>query len=222
MSSMNLPSTHDVLDAAEHLLSGARLLIEDFDWKHYEQLREAIGNGSRWRVSYDHGRLEILSPSPRHDKFGALIDLVVFVFMEVHDLDLESYGHATWKSKAIEVGVEPDCCYFIRKAHRVVGKLDFNMAVDPPPDVAVEVDLTRSSFKKLSIYAALGVPEVWRFHGNAFTFHALEGGRYSELQASRIVPQLTGAIMVEAIEDCVLHGQTKALKAFRRRLLATK
>jgi Uma2 family endonuclease len=222
MRLMNVPTTDDVLDAAEHLPFGATLVIHEFGWDDYERLLETIGDRPRWRISYDSGRLEILSPSPLHDKYGRLMDRFVVTFCEIRGLSCECYGGPTWKSKALGKGVEPDACYYIKNAHRVIGKRDIKLESDPPPDVCVEVDLTRSSLRQLSIYAALAVPEMWRFHGDAVTFYALAGEKYAEIPESLILPGLTGPMIVEAIEDCDTRGQMKALKTFRRRLRASK
>jgi len=37
-----------------------------------------------------------------------------------------------------------------------------DLAVDPPPDLVIEIDIPSPSFSKLPIYADMGVPDVWR------------------------------------------------------------
>jgi Uma2 family endonuclease len=149
-------------------------------------------------------------------------DLYVATFCEVRGIDFQMFGSATWKSKTLNKGVEPDACYYVENAHRVIGEQDIRLETHPPPDIAVEIDITNSSLKKLFIYAALGVPEVWRYDGHSYTFYILKDGKYSEIPASHQLPGLTGALLLEAIADGVKRGSIAAMKAFRRRLRARR
>ena len=222
MPSMSLTTSQDVFAAVTNLPLGAALVIHDFRWEDYEQLLEVIGERPSLRLNYDSGRLEIVSPLPEHKSCGKVIDLVLYVFSDVHGLSFQSYGTATWKSKELGKGVEPDACYYVKNAARVIGEKKIRLGTHPPPDVCVEIDITNSSIKKLSIYAALSVPEIWRYDGRAFTFYTLSGGKYSAIPESRQLPGLTGPMLVQVIEDCENRGQMIALKAFRRRLRASK
>jgi Uma2 family endonuclease len=222
MPSMSLTTTQDVLAAAEHLPSGATLVIHEFSWEDYEQLLEALGERPGLRVSYDSGRLEILSTSALHENYGRTVDLITYTFADSRGLNLQSYGSATWKSKALGKGVEPDACYYVKNVNRVLGQDDIRLETHPPPDIAVEIDITNSSLRKLSIYAALSVSEIWRYDGGAFTFYTLTKGKYVEIPESGQLSGLTGSMLLEALEDCRTRGPIIALKAFRRRLRTTK
>ena len=222
MSSMSLTDSQDLLAAAEHLPSGATLVIHEFSWEDYEQLLEALGERPGLRISYDSGRLEILTTSARRENYGRTVDRIVYAFSELRGLNLQNYGSATWKSKALGRGVEPDACYYVKNVDRVMGEDDIRLETHPPPDIAVEIDITNSSLTKLSIYAALSVPEIWRYDGRAFTFYTLAKGKYLEIPESDQLPGLTGPMLLEALEDCRTRGPIVALKAFRRRVRATK
>jgi Uma2 family endonuclease len=222
MPSMSLATSQEVFGAAQHLPRGAALIVHDFDWQDYEELLKAIGDRPGFRVNYDNGRLEIVSPSPKHDRYSRFPDLYVAAFCEVHGMDCELFGSATWKSKRLGKGVEPDACYYVRNAHHVIGVKDISLETHPPPDIAVEIDITNSSLKKLSIYAILGVAEVWRYDGKTYTFYNLKDGEYSEIRTSHQLPGLTGTMLLEAIEDGENRGSIPAVKAFRRRLRARK
>ena len=89
------------------------------------------------------------------------------------------------------------------------------MTVDPPPDVVVEIDTTNESLGKFSIYAALGVPEIWRYDGRAAQFFQLAGGGYEEIENSRAFPMLAANVLTEFIELSKTQGQSDALDAFR-------
>jgi Uma2 family endonuclease len=215
-------ASQDVFEAAMHLPSGAVLVIHDFDWQGYEQLLEAIGDRPGLRVSYDRGRLEILSPSPKHDIYSRTPDLFVAAFCEVRGIDFQMFGSATWKSRRLHKGVEADACYYVKNASRVIGAKNISLETHGPPDIAVEIDIRNSSLRKLSLYASISVSEVWRYDGQVFHFFSLQDGEYSEIPSSLQLPGLTGEMLLKAIEDCAARGPLAALKAFRRRARAAK
>jgi Uma2 family endonuclease len=219
---MSLATSQDVFEAARRLPLGAVLVIHDFDWRDYEQLLEAIGDRTGLRVSYDSGRLEILSPSPEHDIYSRTPDLFVAAFCEVRGIDFQLFGSATWKSERLNKGVEADACYYVKNAGRVIGAKNISLETHGPPDIAVEIDIANSTLKKLSIYAAISVSEVWRYDGQTFQFYRLQGGKYSEIPSSLQLPGLTGSMLLKAMEECDARGPIAALKAFRRRLRTSK
>jgi len=215
---MSLPATDEILDAAEHLPNGAVLIVPEVSWDDYERLLEGIGDRPHFRVSYDCGRLEILSPSSRHEIYENIFNRLVDRFAEVREITVEMLGHTTWKKRALAKGLEADCCYFIKNADFVINNFGFDVELAPPPDVAVEIDVTNSSLKKLSIYAALSVPEVWRYDGRTVRIYELLGEKYVEIAGSRFLPGLTGSILGEYLELAKTRGQTKALRDFARRI----
>ena len=222
MPLMSLTPGREVFAAAENLPLGAALVVYDFGWKDYEQLLQIIGDRPGLRVSYDAGRLEIVSPSPKHARYSRGPDLFVAAFCELRSIDFEMFGSATWKSEDLNKGVEADACYYVKNAHRVIGLTEIRLGIHPPPDIVVEIDIANSSLRKLSIYAALSVPEVWRYDGRTFTFYSMKLGEYAEIPESRQLPGLTGAMLLEAIEDSQARGPIAAVKAFRRRIRSTK
>jgi Uma2 family endonuclease len=219
MRSMSFRTSHDdVLEATEHLPVGATLVIHEFDWVDYERLVDALGERSHLRINYDCGRLEILSPSTPHEEYARLLDLIVFVFCEAFDLNFRSFGGATWKKKAFAVGLEADACYYTRSAPLIDGKNVIDIKSDPPPDIAVEIDLTRNSLRKFRIYASLSIPEIWRYDGKAFRLYALTDDKYVQINDSRLLPGLTGSMLAKVIEEGKTGKTMDALKAFRRRI----
>ena len=95
------------------------------------------------------------------------------------------------------------------------GKRELDLAVDPPPDLAIEVDISRSSIDKLGIYADVGVPEVWFFDGEHLCVYCLKDGTYSRQNSSGFFPFLD----MEEVERFVLQieelGETGWIKNFR-------
>jgi Uma2 family endonuclease len=211
------PTTHlEVIEAVEHMPIASRLVVHDFSWDEYEHLMEKFTNRRNPRFSYDCGRLEVVSPGPLHDRYEALIVRLVTEFCEAHDLLCEPYGHTTWKREDLFKGVEADGSFFISNARCVIGKKEFNLEVDPPPDLALEIDATRDSRRKFEIYAAMGVPEVWRFDGERLCFYELREGRYSEISISHCLKGLTPDLLEGALQVAPSKGYLEAVKAFRR------
>jgi hypothetical protein len=129
-------------------------------------------------------------------------------------LRLESRGAALLKRELRETGAQPDCCFYIRHAAQVIGKRQLNLHADPPPDIVVEVDLSSQPLSKFAIYAALGVPEIWRYDTVAFEMWRLSGQEYVEAPASRAFPFLTAAVMTEMIKRNKIIGQDEALENY--------
>jgi Uma2 family endonuclease len=217
MASMNT-RTADLCEAIEHLPDGSTLVIHDLQWDDYEELLEDLRSRPRLRVSYDCGRLEVMSPLQEHEAYGRFIDRMVYFYCDEFDLKVETYGGATWKRRSLKKGVEPDACYYVENAARVIGKRKFDLEIDPVPDIVVEIDITNESLGKFPIYAALGVPEIWRYDAKAFQFYELTGNGFVETAGSRFLPGLTGRIMAETLEASKTLGQTEALKTFRNRI----
>jgi len=208
--------TSNYLDAIEHLPDGATLIIQQCTWDEYEQLVEDLAEGSHVRVSYDCGRLEIMSPLGEHERDARVIDALVRIVSEVLDLKLENYGSATWKRRRLAKGVEPDACYYVANAECVIGKRKFDLEHDPPPDIVLEIDITNESLSKFPIYAALAVPEVWRYDGKKMQFYELARKTYREITESRFLGGLQPAMLAAALEQSTTDGQTAALRAFRQ------
>ena len=222
MTSMNLQATDEILQAAEHLPGGATLVVPQVAWDDYERLLQDLAERPRMRVSYDCGRLEIVSPLPEHEEYADFLNDLVRAYADAYDMELEKRGHATWKRKALEKGAEADACYYVRSAERIIGKRTIDLESDPPPDIVVEIDTTRNSLTKFPIYAALSVPEIWRYDGQKVHLFELADGQYIPISESRFLPKLTGQMLAEAMELSKTRGQKTALKAFRRRIRSRK
>src|SRR5678816_773145 len=180
----------DFLAAIAHLPVGATLVVPDVDWESYEELLDNLSDRPAPRVSYDTGRLEIVSPLPKHESYKEILACLVRAFAEETDAPLEALGSTTWKRRKLLKGAEPDGCFYVANASRITGKEDLDLNVDPPPDIAIEIDTTRSSLSKFPIYAALGVPEMWRCDGKTVQIHLLKDGASVKTEAGgfRAVP----------------------------------
>jgi Uma2 family endonuclease len=194
-----------------------RVLLRNVSWETYERLIEEIDNpGTRMR--YDEGLLEIMSPRERHERFNELLGRLLQVVTEELNMTCRSTGSTTWRRKKKKKGLEADNSYYLANAPKVRGKPEVDLTVDPPPDLAIEVENTSSAVDQLAIYAALSVPEVWRFDGEKLIIHALQAeGQYIEQSQSQFFSQLATDKMVEWIGKCdEADDETAWIKEFRR------
>ena len=175
------------MEAIEHLPPGATLVFQQVGWDQYEELLEDLADRPGLRVSYDEGKLEIMSPLPEHEEYKDSLYTLVRAFTEEHGITLETRGAATWKRRKLQKGTEPDTCFYVRNAERIIGRRKIDLESGPPPDVAVEINTTNESLSKFPIYAALGVPEIWRYNGKQTQFYELAGRGYTEISESRFL-----------------------------------
>jgi hypothetical protein len=114
-----------------------------------------------------------------------------------------------------ERGFEPDSCFYIQNEEQVRGKDRIDLAVDPPPDLVIEIDITSPSFSKLPIYAQIGVPEVWRYDGERMTILVLEGSDYAERTESIVLPPVTSNVLTDFVEKSKSMKRTAWLEVVR-------
>ncbi|MGB3494941.1 MAG: Uma2 family endonuclease, partial [Elainellaceae cyanobacterium] len=138
-----------------------RVLLHDVSWAQFENILRDLGDRRSARIAYCDGMLEIMTPLPEHEYFKETIGDAVKDIAEVLEQDYESYGSTTWRRQMKQVGLEPDNCFYFQNEALVRGKLEFDLNVDPPPDLALEIDLTSKSLDRLPIYQRLGIPELW-------------------------------------------------------------
>jgi Uma2 family endonuclease len=110
---------------------------------------------------------------------------------------------------------EPDSCYYIANEPEVRGKTKLDFTQDPPPDLAVEIDITNSSLNQLALYATLGVGEVWRYDGNVLIFYQLQSDKYEIADRSPTFPNLSPDRVLEFLADCQIHGINRAVKLLK-------
>lgn len=213
---MPVATTTDFLEVIAHMRPGSCYRAEDVSWDEYEQLLVDLGPSYSARIFYDQGRMEIMSPSYYHEKPPSLIHRLISVLSDELDIDIESAGSTTFREEIKAKGAEPDESFYIQHAAQIIGKHDeFDLRYDPPPDLVVESDYTSSSLDKFSIYAGLGVPEIWRFYLNQVRIWLLVEDHYEESSNSRAFPSLTSEALSEFVAKGLAEGERKAARMFR-------
>jgi len=190
-------------------------VLQGVRWETYQALLQDVAATSRQRLSYDQGTLEIMTPLPEHEVNKRLLGRMVETTTEVLGLEIYSLGSVTWSREELQRGIEPDECYYINQEVAVRGKLKFDLSVDPPPDLAIEIDITSSSLDRLEIYAALGVPEVWRFDGEQLLIYVLQKDSYERQEQSQVLSVLRSNELLKFLNKRGQVGENALLQEFR-------
>ncbi len=156
-----------------------------------------------------------MSPTKQHEEFNRILALLVDTASDELGLDVQSLGSTTFRREDLDRGFEPDSCFYFAEAERVRRKKTVDLSVDPPPELVIEVDITSSSLPKDSIYANLGVPEVWRYDGEALRIGLLDGANYVESEKSAVIPILTAEALSQFVELSGTATRPELLRTFR-------
>ncbi len=192
-----------------------RTLLQNISWNLYENLLVEIGDNGKARLSYLQGDLEFMTPLPAHENYNRQIERAIVVVAEELDRDYNLFGSMTIKRPDLEAGKEPDSCYYFANEPAVRGKTKLDFTQDPPPDLAVEIDITSSSINQLALSAKLGVGELWRYDGAKLIFYQLRSGSYVSVDLSPTFPMLSSARVLEFLADCQTEGLNRSVKMLR-------
>ncbi len=208
--------TAKTLSAPEQIVE-----LSNISWQTYETLLTELSH-RRLRLTYNRGNLEIMTPSPEHERFKAVLGRFVETLAEELDVRIEPLGSTTFKRPEL-LGVEPDKCFYIQNISAIKGKKRLDMSQDPPPDLVVEIDITSRSDSTLQIYAALGVPEVWIYNGSRLRINRLESQGYVECDSLRdsfasrswAFPSVAILEIVSFLEQSETMDYLELVKSFR-------
>jgi len=156
------------------------VILDNVSWETYERLITEHGERCGTRFTYDEGVLQIMVISSRHEMPNRTLATLVEVLAEEWSIDIQRLGSMTFRRKDLLKAFEPDSCFYIQHADAVMGNANIKLPVNPPPDLVIDVDITRESLNRFPIFAAVGIPEVWRFDGARVIFYRLESEAYIE------------------------------------------
>lgn len=169
------------------LIGEQRVIFHGLSWDNYLQIFQALPQRRSSRLTFDGKTLEITMPLEEHEFALRLIELFIRILVVEMGMKIKTMGSTTMNREKLQRGSEPDCAYYIQNQPQVAGcKVNFEQ--DPPPDLVVEVDITRTDIDKNQLYAAMGVPELWRYNGEVWRIYCLENGAYQEYETSPTFP----------------------------------
>lgn len=192
-----------------------RFVVHRSSWQTYQTLLKAFED-SPVRLTFDRGELELMSPSGPHERLKKLLDRLITAAAEELELPLRSQGSTTFAREELNRGLEPDECYYIEHEPDVRGRDDVGSDA-PPPDLAIEVEVSRTALDRLGIYADLGVPEVWRLRGTEIVVLRREhSGHYQEVDRSEIFPQIPRSVFTDLLDRRFETTELKLVRELRR------
>ena len=196
------------IDAIE-LTPGSQISIHNLSWQDFETILTNLGEKRSTRVAYYRGTLEIMSPLAIHERPHRIIAYIVTAILEAQGRDWDDFGSTTFKRPEI-AGVEPDTCFYLQNARCVQGCTNMDLAVYPPPDLAIESDVTSKT--TLDAYTALRVPEVWIYSNQQLIIHVFENSSYVQTPISQIFPNLPITELIpQLVQKAIDKGTSKML-----------
>ena len=193
---------------------GHQLLLKNVSWQQFQDILQNLGESRSARLSYSQGTLEIMTPLPEHEDNKVIIGDLVKAILEEMDIEFRSLGSTTFENEAMKQAVEPDDCFYIQHEAQIRGKKRLNLEIDPPPELAIEIDIT--SRTKFNNYQELGVTELWRYNGSTLEINILKSGKYVQSETSLAFPNLPIAdVLHDFVEQSKVRGRNATMKAFR-------
>ena len=186
------------------------VVLHNISWNSYKQITDSLQDETPAHFTFDRGKLEIKVLSLKHENLKKILAMLFERLSERLDIEIFAAGSTTFQREDLERGFEPDECYYVQNAGLMLGKDTVDLAFDPPPDLTIEVVVEHSSLNRMSIFAAIGIPEVWRYDGERLTIYLLQNNEYQISETSSVLPKVTGDELSELIET----GKNSTRKEF--------
>lgn len=195
----------------------APVVMQGVSWDFYSRTLEEIGPSRGTRVTYDNGRMEIVTSSNLHERAGGTIGRMIETYALIKGIDVTPDGQLTLRKESLGQGLEPDECFYVNMQEPPATEGAFDLNVYPPPNLAVEVEISRGMIPKQPIYAALGVKEVWRFDGHAVqSLHLGDDGAYHLAPRSLAFPELPLQEFTRFLVSALTDSHPKAMREYER------
>lgn len=190
------------LEAPPPIIGENRMAFRSLDWSAFQQIRQLLAERTQARFTYDNGILEITMPLEGHERFARLIELFIRILVVELGLKMKSMGSTTLARADLLKSAEPDNGYYIQN-YNLVADHEVDLAIDPPPDLVVEVDITHTNIQKNDLYASLDVPEFWRFNGREWRIFRLVNGQYEDCDRSPTFPLVSKADLYGFLQTAI-------------------
>lgn len=192
----------------------AEVVINDVSWAEFERFMDELGERSSLRIHYNERSIYLMAPSAGHEMPKVYIGDFIKYLLEYAEVDFSPLGSFTMRKQSAQKAAEPDECFYIEQAAAIRGKRQISLDSDPPPDLAVEIDIYSPTDRAL--YAALGVPELWIYDGKQLMIWVLQAGEYHAVEFSPHFPGLALREQIPALLSLAeREGRMVAMKAFR-------
>ncbi|MFP4298431.1 MAG: Uma2 family endonuclease [Spirulinaceae cyanobacterium] len=182
----------------------------------YEEILQRLGDRSIPRLRFRDRHILLMSPLPQHGNEIDVISDLIKVLLRHRGRDWQSFHPITLRYGK-EAGLEPDACFYIENYQAILGKRKLDMSIDPPPDLAIEIDVT--SFTRIEDYIPLAIPEVWIYKTNELSIYCFTNNSYVETNTSLIFPDFSiKEIVMQYVDRAWQVGSSVALREFSQTL----
>jgi Uma2 family endonuclease len=192
-----------------------RFVLGRVSWDAYVKISEALDDQPGLRMIYCDGRLVFVGKSRRHEWISDSLGHLVLAIAAQLGIPCEPAGEATYRREERGAGLEGDRTFHLGdNALKMRGGKNYDFSTDPPPDLAIEVEVSHSALEAMEAWARAGVPEVWRFAAASFScsfWHRREDGTYERVPTSAAIPGLRSDDVVELIGRAQAIGTVPAL-----------
>ncbi len=195
-------------------LAETRTVLENISWQTFKTMLAEMGEGRNYRLAYYNKMVEIMTPLMPHENSNRIIEGFIVALCEEFGFEFKRAGSLTLTRDDVERGGEPDSSYYIQNESLVRDRENIDLAIDPPPDLVVEVEYSKPKVDKFKIYAAIGVPEFWRFNGSVLRIYILSDGQYSEVQFSPTFGSVPVREIPKFIQQTRKDGENATTRAF--------
>ena len=196
-------------------LAETRTLLTNISWQTFKIMLAEMGSQRNNRLAYESGTVEIMTPLMPHENSNRLIEVFIGVMSEELGLEIKRTGSLTLTRDDLERGGEPDSSYYIQHESLVRGKENIDLATDPPPDLVLEVEYSRSAIDKLVLYASMKIPELWRFNGSVLRVYSLTDGQYTEVESSPTFNRIPVREIPRFLQQAKTKGENATIRDFR-------
>lgn len=193
---------------------GERVRLNNVSWGQFKDISEDLCDRRATKIAYNNGNLELMALQSEHEENKEIISDLLKALLEELNLEFRALGSTTFERQSTLKAIQPDQCFYIQHEATIRGKRRLNLNVDPPPDLALEIDVATRTH--LEIYEALGIPEVWQFRGDRLTMHKLWQGKYVEVKESPTFPNLPLKDLIPyCLEQSRTLGRNVVIRDFR-------
>ena len=192
-----------------------RTLLKNISWQTYKLMLAEMGSERQNRIAYELGTVEIMTPLMPHENSNRLIEVFIGVMSEELGLEIKRTGSLTLSRDDLKRGGEPDSSYYIQNESLVRGKENIDLAIDPPPDLVLEVEYSSSAIDKLTLYASMGIPELWRFNGSVLRVYILAERQYTEVEYSSTFEPIPVKEITRFLQQAKVKGENATTRDFR-------
>lgn len=198
-----------------HAIAEQRVILQNISWQTFKAMLTETGEDRISLMTYDQGTLEIMTPLMPHERANRQIERLIWILVEELGLNILSVGSMTCKREDLERGAEPDSSYYIQNEPLVREKDEINLAEDPPPDLVLEVEYSRSAINKLRLYASMRVPEFWRYDGRSLRIYRLDKEEYHLCENSPTFAPVAVSEIPRFIKENKKIGEVAMVRSFR-------